>query len=61
MPTVLAFREAAATIPVLSPEYIAKYVEESPDLTDAIKRGVADVRAGRVISWEDARRELGLG
>lgn len=61
MPTVLAFREAAATMPMLSPEYIVKYVKESPDLMDAIKRGVADVREGKIISWEDARRELGLG
>ena len=59
--SLLENREAAATMPMLSPEYMTKYVKESPDLMDAIKRGVADVRAGRITSWEDARRELGLG
>ena len=61
MPTVLAFREAATGTAMPFPEYVAKYVRESPDLMDGIKRGVAAVREGKITSWEDARRELGLG
>ena len=61
MPTMLAFREAAAPMPMTFPEHVVKYVKESPDIMDGIRRGVADLNEGKVTPWEDVKRELGLG
>lgn len=41
--------------------YKARYVRLVPDVREGIRRGVADLKAGRVTTWEEVKRELGIG
>lgn len=50
---------------LISPEELASWeatldVMSDPELVKGIKEGEADIKAGRVVDWEDVKRELGL-
>jgi predicted transcriptional regulator len=42
----------------LAAEAVSAYVERELDIIDAIKRGVADVEAGRVVDHDEAMAEV---
>ena len=45
----------------LSPSgFVAQFSKSSPEIMDGIRRGIAAVKAGKVQSWEEVKRELGL-
>lgn len=50
---------------LISPEELASWeatmdVMSDPDLVKSIKRGMEDIERGRVISWEQVKKELNL-
>lgn len=50
---------------LISPEELASWeatldVMSDPELVKGIKMGEADIKAGRVVDWEDVKKELGL-
>ncbi len=50
---------------LVSPEELASWeatldVMSDPELVEGIKEGEADIKAGRVVDWEDVKKELGL-
>lgn len=50
--------ETRRTKSFLAGEAIASYVERELAIVEGIKRGIADVKAGRVIPHEEAMRRL---
>jgi len=50
---------------LISPEELASWeatldVMSDPELVRAIKKGEEDIKAGRLVDWEDVKKELGL-
>ncbi len=55
-------RQVFALMPWELYESMAETIEilSDPDMMESMKRGVADVRAGRVSDWDALKRELGV-
>lgn len=50
---------------LISPEELASWeatmdVMSDPDLVKSIKRGMEDIKRGRIIPWEQVKKELNL-
>lgn len=51
---------------LISPEELRSWevtleVMNDPEMMEAIRKGDEDIKAGRVVDWEDVKKELGLG
>lgn len=42
-------------------DYIRGYIRGNSDLMTAIRRGLSDIKAGRIRPWPDIKKELHLG
>ncbi len=58
MPSLEALQERAAEP---FSELLVKYAKASPNIVDGIRRGVAELRAGKTRAWSDIKREAGIG
>lgn len=63
--TVAITRNGEPKLAVMSWDLYQSMVEtmdimSDPELVAQMRKGIADIEAGRVIPWEEARKELGL-
>ena len=42
-------------------DYIRGYIRDNSDMMTAIRRGLSDIKAGRVRPWTDIKKELRFG
>jgi len=42
-------------------DYIRGYIRGDTELMDAIRQGLADIKAGRIRPWKDIKKELHIG
>ena len=40
--------------------YVARYMRASFEVRDGLRKGIADIKAGRTTPWSEVKRELGL-
>ncbi len=41
-------------------EQIVKELLSNKEFVSSVKRGIAECKAGKIISWADAKKELGI-
>ena len=38
-----------------------EWLKKDPEFMASLKRGIEDLKAGRMVPWEQVRKELGIG
>ncbi len=41
-------------------EYVRRYFRDNSEIMDGIRKGLADIKAGRVRPWSEIKKELRL-
>ena len=41
-------------------EYVNKYFKQDSSIKEGVKKGLADIKAGRIKSWDKIKKELRL-